>query len=230
MSAPDLLAIARRIVDGPYQHAAAAREACRSGRWAELAQRTAPERPGLFGGRGDWAACIELASRTFSGPKPVTVTIVPAWGCSTDEGASTEWVEIHAVVVDAREPYIAEAGPWYEPAEPQLRSVVVARANAFDVAWVVPTRSYAPSIELMLRRGKYGVLAARVIDLLDLTEGGYREGASPSDAVPRPTIEVPPFCQWTEPRASCSASLAAAIRKLSVTTDDEGKLVERPAM
>lgn len=231
------LEVARRVLDGPFRHAAAAREACRRGSWAELAARAAPERPGLFGGRGDWTACVELASRTFAGPTPVRITIVPAWACSTDEGASTEWVEVHAVFVAPADvhtlvaPYIAETGPWYDAADPRLDEIVVLRANAYDAAWVVRTASYAPSIELLLRRGKYGVLATRVLDVLDLAEGGYRDGAQvrAGETLPCPVIEVPPFCSWVEPRVGgCPASLAEAMRALSITTDDEGNLVERP--
>lgn len=219
MSTGDLLSACQRIIDGRFRHAASARAACDAGEWAAFTRRAAPKQPALIG-RGDWSACVELASKMCSEPQPTVVTVVPVWACSADDVPSREWIKVHAVVLgSSNEPYIAETGPHFFQDEPVVSELATFDARVYRVGWVVPTESYAPSIELALRRGRFGVLAGNVVVLDRAQSPSYRERGS--GALPAPDLEVPEFGTRYEMRAAgVPHDLAAAIAKLSSTVDE----------
>jgi hypothetical protein len=214
--------IAQAIVDGRWRHAAEARAACRDGTWAAFVASTAPERPVLVG-RFDHGACVERAASMFSGAREVDFEIVPVWACGNDdEEPSGRWCRAHAIRACGEPLGLAEVGPIDRDADPQLDVRVRGRARAWDVGNVVRCGSYAPDIDLALRRGDFGVLAGRVLDVLGVT-------VEPGVALPPPTIVVPPFCAWVEPRVDgLAADVRRAIVALSITVDDEGRLIPRP--
>lgn len=84
----------QQILDGRWQHASAARQACRDKTWAAFVRETAPARPARLG-RRDHARCLPLAASAPAGPFLASVELVPLWGCVTDEAPADEWVAVH---------------------------------------------------------------------------------------------------------------------------------------
>ena len=93
------IAIVQRVLDGPWRHASAARQACRDGAWAAFVRGAAPARPTLFG-RGDHARCIVLAESAPTGPILGSLELVPLWGCLTYETPADDWVAVHGAPED----------------------------------------------------------------------------------------------------------------------------------
>lgn len=218
----ELAAVAQAILDGKWRHAAAARAACRDGSWAAFVARTAPPRPVLLG-RFDHAACVERAVAMFSGPREVDFELLPIWVVDNEEEPSAEWVRAHATRVEGEPLARAEPGPLLEDAEPLLDVRVHGRARMWSVGNVAPSRSYAPGIELALRRGELCVVAGLVLDVVSVE-------ATPHPPRARPTLVAPPFCVWVEPRVEgLSDEERREVLALSITVDEEGALIERPA-
>jgi hypothetical protein len=214
-----MIATCQRIIDGPFRHMPDARAACAAGTWAALTRRAAPERPSLFGGRGDWNACVELASSMCSAPTRTTVTVIPVWACAAYETPSDEWVEVHAIVIGSEAPFIAETGPHDQRAEPRISELATFDARVYEVGWVVPTRSYAPDIELALRRSAFGVIAGRVTVLDAIVASPYRDAAS-GGVIAAPATEVSEFASAYTVRVSgVPTELARAIEALSFTPE-----------
>ena len=89
---------------------------------------------------------------------------------------------------------------------------------------MVLTRGYSPEIALELRAGDFGVLKGEVVEVLEAS-------AQPGDPLERPTLEVPPFASWYEPRVSgLPADVVQAIRRLSISTDEQGAVIPRPGV
>ena len=89
-----------------------------------------------------------------------------------------------------------------------------------QVGYIVKARSYAPSMELNHRGKHLGVLQGQLLTV----QSAARVVGQP---LPRPTRDVPPFCQWIEPRVDgLEDALVAALRSMSTTVDDEGNIIE----
>lgn len=214
--------VVQAILDGRWQHAVAARTACQDGRWGAFVQEITP-RPGILSGRREHRRCVERATALFSGPRDGQLEVVPVWiGNSEDEEATTEWYAAHATSLDGEPMGLLEAGPHYEDVTPHVTHHLHARVRWWEVGHVVLTRHYGPGIDLAIRGSTFGVLVGRIIEVLEVT---------PCDEppAPRPAIRVPSWCSWIEPRVrDLDPALAAALRELSITTDDEGNLAPRP--
>jgi hypothetical protein len=223
-SSGDLRPIAQAIIDGPWQHKARALDACRRGTWAAFVAATAPPRPALLG-RWSHGACVRHAATMFAGPRRVAIDLIPVWaGGGEDEVPSTDWHVAHARCIDGGALCICETGPVDRDADPCLDLRVSCQARRWEVGHVVQTRHYSPEIPLALRRGELGVMAGEILEVIELE-------ARPGTPLPRPISEVPPFCSWYEPRvAGLPDSLVSAIRRLSITVDEEGGLVPRPGV
>jgi hypothetical protein len=218
----DLCQAVQAILDGPWMHATRALAACRMNDWRAFVRSTAPAVPLLMGRRGHHT-CLELASSTFSGPRETVVELFPIWVCDAEEEASNDWFSAHAHSVSGTDLAIAEPGPRLEDADPQLEQHVMARVNVWDVGLFVMTRAYAPEIPMLARHGDFGVLEGRVLEVVDAS-------ALPGDDLSRPTLPVPAFCSWVEPRVGgLPKDVERKLQNLSTTVDDEGNLVPRSA-
>ncbi len=217
------LATLQRLLDGPWRHAAASRAACRDNAWEAFQCEQMPtpgwHRPLL---RRSYEQCLERAVSLVSGPVDVVLDIIPIWVADTHEtegSADDYWFRGHAVRVG---PFgKGESGPMLDDADPAVDVRYRCEAVQWTVGNIVHSRSYAPSIELELRHAVYGVLPGDVLELnaVETVNG---------DPLPRPTIGVPPFCSWVEPRVTGLArAVVDELRALSITTDDEGNLVDR---
>lgn len=219
----------QRLLDGPDRDSASAIAACNGGTWRERLSANGPRPPTLFG-RSDYRECIDHASTMFTGPRLVDVTIYPVWvGDSTDvEVPTSKWYAVHAMRVADEELRICEPGPHLEDADPCIDEVVVGRVRLWDVGYVVSTSHYSPEIRLPLRRGSFGVVSGRVLEVVEALEGvephGFRRAAS--TLLPRPTLDVPPFSIWFEPRSSSLPPLTVeAIRAQSMSFDENGTVI-----
>ena len=185
-------------------------------------ERVALPRPMLIG-RFDRAACVELATSMFSGPVGTAYEIVPVWASAAEEEPFGEWFLAHAVRVGDDPFGLAETSPVFQDAALPLSARVTGRLRRWSVGLVVATSAYAPSVELALRRGAFGVLASTVVEVLSAE-------AAPGDELLRPTMEVPPFCSWVRPRVgNLEDPVQRAIFALSLTVDDEGNIVDTPS-
>lgn len=63
----DDVATAQQILDGRWQHAAAARRACQEASWGAFVNAHAPARP-MLAGRSDHRKCVAVAERSLAGP------------------------------------------------------------------------------------------------------------------------------------------------------------------
>jgi hypothetical protein len=210
---------AQRILADGWKHAGAARDACRAGSWGDFLR----ERAGRLG----WTAfehkkCLELATSLYAGPHEQRTTLIPVWiGNNEGEEPDDTWFKGHVELVgDDPTPRHVGIGNPFEDAEPSVEEVVHCRSRAWTVGHVVSTRDYAEGIELAYRGKRHGVLQAEVVEVLEAT-------AAPSTPLPRPTILVPPWCTWLEPRvAELEPELVDRIRGRSMTVDDEGNVHE----
>lgn len=160
----------------------------------------------------------------FEGPQEATVRLIPVWaGDVPDEVPAATWYAVHAVEGVGEPLVIIERGEYLADASQRLDCVVDCRARRWRVGHVVETRSYSPEIELALRAGEHGVLENVIYELLSVEP---KEDV----ALARPTLVVPAFSVWFEPRvAGLPNELVRAIRNLSITTDEEGNLIGRSA-
>lgn len=215
------IADVQRILDGGWPHADAARDAARQGRWGAFLR----ERAGHVG----WTAfehkrCIERAEGLYAAPGERRITLIPVWiGNNEGEEPDDAWFRGHVQLVDDDPtPQHVDITNPFEDADPCLEAVVRCRARVWTVGHVVLTRDYAPGIELHHRGKRHGVLEGEVVEVLEVQ-------TQPSTPRPRPTLLVPPWCNWFEPRvAGLEEALVRAIVDLSITVDEEGNLVARP--
>lgn len=209
----DDVATAQQILDGRWQHAAAARRACQEASWGAFVNAHAPARP-MLAGRRDHRTCVAAAERSLAGPWSREVTLVPLWACSTEDATSNEWVAVHGAAHAGEALGVREVGPFIggEDASPRADAIWVCTARVWTAATVVESRSYAPDIELRLRLGRFGVLELDVVEVLAVERRA-------SEARPRPTREVPMFASWFEPRVEVPAALAAEIAALCFTAE-----------
>lgn len=215
MSRSTSIAIAQRILHGPWQHASAALDACRSGSWPSFARSIAPPRP-LLVGRRDHGRCLALAERPPRGPESLTLTIVPLWACSTEDAPSSEWIAVHGIREPGQELRVQEAGPFIamDDADPRANAIWTCSVRRWQATIVGSSRSYSPEIALPLRAGEYAAVDLDVDEVLAVEEeaGPCRE---------RPTREVPMFASRFEPRVAVPDELAAEIAALDFTAEDE---------
>jgi hypothetical protein len=214
----ELVARAQVLVDGSWTRMEDARRACREQRWAALVRELAPRAPRLLG-RWDHARCVEHAAAMCEGPDAVTIQIVPVWaGSNPDDEPSSEWYAAVALQV-AEEPLTVVDGDG-EDLSPSVLHRVICRGRRWRVGLVIETKSYAPSVELALRAGAFGVVENDVYEV----ESAEEVSGGP---VPRPTRTIPPFCSWFEPAvAGLPAELVRAIRGASITVDERGNVIE----
>jgi hypothetical protein len=208
--------IAQRILDGQWEHAAAAVRACQSGRWAEFVREVAPRKP-LLVGRADYVRCIEIAEASLMGPVTSMLTIVPLWACSAFETGWAEWVAVHGVTEDAGEIVIQEMGPFVgvDDASPRANALWDCTVRQWSAATVVETQYYSRSIPLRLRAGAYGVLDGKFFEVVSVT-------VRDSEPLPRPTHAAPMFTTLFEPRVRVTPELLEKIRAACITDGSDG--------
>jgi hypothetical protein len=145
--------------------------------------------------RREHARCVEMVvERTSSSPESLTIGILPIWtGDNEDSEPGPHWFATHAVVVDGEPIGPWELSPVYEDATNRFDQRLDVDVRCWRVAHVVDVSGYAPSVELAFRGGHFGVLDAQ---LYSVQAAVPRRGG----LLPRPTRDVPMFCQWLEPR------------------------------
>lgn len=208
-----LLALAQRLLDGPWQHAEAAREACRAASWAAFVQHAAPPKPLLLGRRA-YNDCIERAVGTLCAPFTTSCVLVPAWACSTYEEEGAQWVATHVQLDGEGRLEVREGGPFLCDSKPCAEQAIECTIRQWTAATVVASEAYGPSVSLQRRVGPYAVLNLTIAQVLTAQ---LRDGAP----LPRPTRVVPVFSTWFEPRVVVPPALDAQIRALSETATEE---------
>ncbi|WP_223643547.1 hypothetical protein [Corallococcus sp. EGB] len=208
--------IAQQVLSGRWKNATAALEACKRGEWAEFVRRTAPAKPFLTG-RLDHGRCLARAEQSLAGPVLVKLTLVPLWACSTEDGASTEWVAVHGVAEEGQPLSVLEVGPFIgeEDASPRVDALWECTVRRWTAATVVMSRSYSPDIPLVLRAGDFGVCESFMEEVVSVA---VRE----AEPLPRPTREVPMFSNRFEPRVRVPPELESQIRAMCFTAEDRG--------
>jgi hypothetical protein len=167
--------------------------------------------------RREHARCVEMAvERTSTSPESRTVEILPIWtGDNRDSDPGPHWYATHAVVDDAELEAPWETSPVVLDAADRFDRRLAVDVQCWRVAHLVQVSSYAPSVELVFRGKHYGVLDGElytVVSALPLQ----------GDALPRPTHDVPMFCQWFEPRVDgVKTKLLEALRARSFTAGAE---------
>jgi hypothetical protein len=208
------VAIVQQILDGPWQHASAARQACRDQTWAAFVQKTAPARPALFG-RRDHARCVALAASAPTSPVMASMELVPLWGCVTYESPADEWVAVHGVRWEGRTLDLQEASPFFEHASPRADVLCECKVQRRKAGVVVTSDSYASNIPMRLKAGAFAVLE---LDISEVLSVAGRDSAP----VARPLLEVPIFSRRFLPRVAVTAELERAIDALGYTASLEG--------
>lgn len=210
-------ALAQRLFAGPWQHAAAALDACRTDTWPAFVNVAAPPRP-LLWGRLDHARCVERAARKLDAPVSSTTLLVPVWACSTFEEDGAEWVAAHVEAPVSGPLVVLEAAPYVVDADLRVDQVLECSVRRWSAATVVEGDAYAPSVPLLLRSGGYAVCGQTIVEVLEVEARAGRP-------VPRPTRSVPPFATWFSPRVVVSADVEARIAALCHTeTEDDAAL------
>jgi hypothetical protein len=205
--------LAQRIFNGPWQHAAAAVEACRRGEWPRFVRNAAPRKPLLLG-RLAHGRCVALAASSFTEPTTTTATLVPLWACWTYETASADWVAVHALAIAGEPLEVIESGPHLTDSSLLVNGQWECAVRRWTVATVGESWAYAPSIPMRLRAGAFVVIEQRVYEILSVD---VRE----TEPLSRPTREVPIFASWYEPRLKVSPDLESQIRATSFTAPGE---------
>ena len=94
------------------------------------------------------------------------------------------------------------------------------RARRCRGGLVTASKYFAPDVPLELRAGDFAVVEQVFYELESAEEIS-------GDPVARPTRDIPAFCTWFEPAVSgLPADLARAVRRASITVDDEGRMIE----
>jgi hypothetical protein len=205
---------AQRILAGHWRHASSALRACQRGEWAAFAREVAPAKP-LLAGRFDHGRCLELAERSLREPTTEKLVLVPLRACSTEDDVSTEWVAVHGVAGDGKL-NVQETGPFIgvEDVSPSADALWECSVRSWTAATVVESRSYAPSIPMLLRAGSFAVLEMRILEVLSVE-------VHDAPALPRPVREVPMFSSLFEPRVGVSPELELQIREMCFVASDE---------
>lgn len=110
--------------------------ACQQGKWAQFVKTIAPARP-LLAGRIDHHRCLTT-----------TLTVVPLWGCSTEDAESADWVAVHGVAETGKPMWVREVAPFSKPTRDAVRA---------DEVW-----------PLRLRAGAFAVLDLRLDEVLSV--------------------------------------------------------------
>lgn len=208
------VAIAQRILDRRWRHADAARTACREGSWATFVRSIMPPRPS-FVGRLDHAKCLALAERSLEGPVTTRVSLVPLWACSTDDAPSDVWCAAHGIAAEGEALGVHEVGPFIdeEDVSPRADARWEITVRRWSASTVVTKRAFAPDIPMRLRAGDFAVYDIWVDEVVDVE-------VHASEALPRPTVEVPMFASWLAPRVTVSPEVEARIRALCFTATE----------
>ncbi len=88
----------QRFVDGPWRHAARAREACNQNDWHAFQTEQMP-RPGFHRPllRRSYDRCATRCVELFRGPRKEPFMVVPIWVCNAFEEESDDWFVAHAL-------------------------------------------------------------------------------------------------------------------------------------
>ena len=210
---PSLIATCQALVDGPWQHAVAARAACVAGTWEAFVVGSAPAAP-LLVGRLDFAACLRLATGATEPPEEVDVELIPLWaGDNPDDDDAASWFVAHGMKLGAKPLHVVEAGPIGHDAARPLHALVSCRARVWSRTVVVDASSYSADVPLRLRRGGYGALEIQVMEILTArsVDGG--------EALPRPTEIVPMFSRRYRPRVTGVGAFRAEIDALQAPSE-----------
>jgi hypothetical protein len=227
MSQADL-ELAQRLIDGGrdalHEIRRAEWSALEARRWAARLDDNHPT-PSMLRpfARAEHRRCRELAlEQTAAAPESITFELIPIWtGDNFDaEEPAPCWYVTHALRIDGELAGPLERSPVFDDAELVFDHRLSIRALRWRVGYVVKTRSYAPSMKLHHRGKHLGVIVG---ELLTVQTAARNEG----QPCARPTRDVPPFCQWIEPRVDgLDDALVAELRSLSTTVDDEGNIIE----
>jgi len=227
LSAPDPDTV-QRLLDGGAATVSEARRAdwaaLEADRWAERLDEKHPV-PSLLNpfARSEHSRCRELAlEQTSSAPEPIEIDLIPNWtGDNFDaEEPAPCWYLTHALRIDGQVVGPWEISPVFDDADLVFDHRLRIRALRWRVGRIVETRSYAPGVGLHYRGKRLGVLEGELYAVQSAT----REEGRP---LVRPTRDVPPFCQWIEPRVDgLDEALTSGLRSLSTTVDDEGNIIE----
>ena len=208
------VAIVQQVLDGPWQHASAARKACRDGAWPAFVREAAPARPTLFG-RGDHARCIALAESAPMGPIVGSLELVPLWGCLTYETPADDWVAVHGVMRRNEGTLdVQENSPFFEDASPRVDALCECEIRRWNAGVVVESDRYASNIPMRLRAGAFAVLELNIDDVVSVA-------VRASAPVARPVLEVPAFSRRFLPRVVVAPELERAIQAICFTASDE---------
>lgn len=99
-------------------------------------------------------------------------------------------------------------------AEPRAESLLVCSVRRWTACTVVESRYYAPGIPMVLRTGAFAVLEQTFDEVVSAR-------VEATEALARPTDELPMFASWYAPRVRVPAALEAQIRALCFTADGE---------
>lgn len=205
----------QQILDGHWQHASAARQACRDGTWAAFVRKAAPTRPALLG-RRNHARCVALAERAPTAPFTESAVLVPLWGCVTAETPADEWVAVHGVLRGQGGTLeVQEGGPFFEDATPRVDALFECEIRRWKAGIVVRSDVYDSSVPMRLRAGAFAVLEHNVDDVVSVA-------VRASAPLARPLLEVPSFARWFRPRVMVAPDLERAIEAICFTASIDG--------
>jgi hypothetical protein len=175
------------------------RAAASADRWPEyLRERTPPPSRLSFSRRAAWQAAYERALALGNSSEVREALVFDLWYCENpDDAASKAWTKVVAVSLDAGAGGEAGRGdgPDYELVERGTLGgrIVLARLERARRSFVLPSRFYAPQMELPYRNEHYAAVQSLTIERVLEVE---RVSEAPSS--PRPTRVVPPFSTDTE--------------------------------
>jgi hypothetical protein len=184
------------------------RAALASGRWPEYLRERVPPPPWFdLARRRAWQAAYDRAQQIGQTSQMRNAVVFPVWFCSNDGDVPThEWTK--AVVVDYDESY-----DLYE--DTSLDSVIVAaRLEEARIGFVMPSRFYAPQMEVAYRNQHYVAVASSRIERVVAIDHVLT-----AVAALKPTRAVSPFATDAEPAIELDTldpELPARVRR---TTD-----------
>jgi hypothetical protein len=185
----------------------AEREALATGRWeAYLRKRVPPPSRLNVGRHRAWQAAFERALQIGQRARVREALVVPVWyGSNPDAVPDQVWMPAVAVGYDD------DSNEVYE--ETTLGGVVlVARLEEAVLGFIMPSRFYAPEVDLPYRNAHYVAVESRRIERVIAIEKlvGARQ-------LPQPDYEVAAFAVEAEPAVALDgldAALAARVQRL----------------
>ncbi len=180
-----------KLIDGDWQYANAAREACKNNTWTQFQLKQMPK-PFILNCLAffNYNECLSKSVEIFRGPFEEELKLIPVWkGENYDDTPSNNWKRAYVSSMDKDHlQFHNTTTSFLKKNELNFDSIITIKVRKWDVGIIVKTKYYSPSVPLVIRGIVYSLLAYEAVELMEIVQEEKFE------TIEKPTKKIQPFC------------------------------------